>query len=62
MSIENIIRAWKAEEEDQESLAVVNPIGEELSDQELQEITGGFCSPVFHTCPVTFCLVAPTQA
>ncbi len=44
MSIENIIRAWKADEDDQDTYSVAtNPVGAELTDQELQEIVGGSC-------------------
>lgn len=67
MSIENIIRAWKAEEDDQEALAIANPVGEELTDQELQDVTGSRCVNAFTctnflTCAngITFCLQAPT--
>lgn len=49
MNIENIIRAWKADEEDQDTLSVANPVGEELTDQELLDATGGFCN-AFQTC------------
>ena len=55
MSIENIIRAWKADEEEQETLSVANPIGAELTDQELQEITGGYCNPAFNSCILDSC-------
>lgn len=47
MSIEEIIKAWKSEE----TLAngsPLNPVGEELSDEELQEVSGGF--PCIITC------------
>jgi mersacidin/lichenicidin family type 2 lantibiotic len=41
MNIEEIIRSWKASEEREETTPSTNPVGEELSDQELQEATGG---------------------
>jgi mersacidin/lichenicidin family type 2 lantibiotic len=41
MNIEEIIRAWKADEDDQNTNSVANPIGEELTDQELEMVTGG---------------------
>ena len=41
MSIEDIVRAWKADEEALEP----SPVGRELTTQELLEVTGG-CSPV----------------
>jgi hypothetical protein len=43
MNIEDVIRAWKADESDQDTHAAINPIGEELTDQELLEATGGAC-------------------
>jgi hypothetical protein len=68
MSIENIINTWKADEDDQDTNATANPIGEELTDQELQQATGGFCQIAFLTCGnfltctngITFCIQAPT--
>jgi bacteriocin-like protein len=39
MAIENIIQSWKSEEEMDTEFS--NPAGEELSDQDLQEISGG---------------------
>jgi hypothetical protein len=41
MNIEELIRAWKADEDDQDTHFAANPIGEELTDQDLLEITGG---------------------
>jgi hypothetical protein len=41
MSIEQVIRAWKADEDDQNSNATANPVGEELTDQELLAVIGG---------------------
>ncbi|WP_161977616.1 mersacidin/lichenicidin family type 2 lantibiotic [Dictyobacter kobayashii] len=40
MSIEDIVKAWKSGET-LENDSLVNPAGEELSDEELREITGG---------------------
>ncbi len=55
MSIENIIRAWKADEDDQDTHSTAtNPVGEELTDQELQEVTGGkVCFDPFTGCFLT---------
>ncbi|HLJ33406.1 MAG TPA: hypothetical protein VKU38_07140 [Ktedonobacteraceae bacterium] len=39
MSIEDIIRAWKADEEALEP----SPVGREITQQELLEVTGGVC-------------------
>jgi mersacidin/lichenicidin family type 2 lantibiotic len=58
MSIEDIIRAWKAnkgddedEEEGQgEPKAPANPAGEELSDEELEGTVGGANNPTFSVC------------
>jgi bacteriocin-like protein len=41
MSIEEIIQSWKACEECEEAASSTNPVGEELSNQELEEVTGG---------------------
>ena len=41
MNIEQIIRSWKADEEDQTTSPAANPVGEELTDQQLQEVGGG---------------------
>lgn len=41
MNIEEIIRAWKAEETDQNIVAIANPVGEELTDMDLLQIIGG---------------------
>ena len=53
MSIEEIIRAWKAEEEDLKPQAPDNPIGRELSEEELLEIEGALpdaCTAVVSAC------------
>lgn len=73
MSIEEIIRHWKADVDDQAIGFVANPVGEELTDKELQEISGSVCANGFtctstFTCAnvltcangITFCIVAPT--
>lgn len=39
MSIEDIIRAWKADEEALEP----SPVGREITNEELLEVTGGGC-------------------
>ena len=41
MSIEEIIKAWKSEDQALEASVPANPIGQELSDEELQEVVGG---------------------
>ena len=50
MNIEQIIRNWKADEEDQTPNPAANPVGEELTDQQLQEI-GGRCA--IDSCEIT---------
>jgi len=67
MNIEAIIRAWKSDEDGQESGCAANPVGEELTDQELLAAFGGSCLNAFTcanflTCQngITFCLEAPT--
>ena len=41
MSIEDIIKAWKADEGVSAFEAPKNPVGEELADEDLLEIVGG---------------------
>ncbi len=46
MSIEEIVRAWKADEQDQQDQHIPeNPAGYELSDEELEQVVGGDCDP-----------------
>jgi mersacidin/lichenicidin family type 2 lantibiotic len=48
MNINDILRAWKADEDDEnDEKAPANPAGEELSDEELEKAAGG------RECPVT---------
>jgi mersacidin/lichenicidin family type 2 lantibiotic len=64
MNIEHIIRAWKSDEDDQNTHLVANPIGTELTDQELQEATGGFkpCLNSAEICtPNTTCTLPPND-
>ncbi len=58
MSMEEIIRAWKADEEALEPGLPTSPVGHELSEQELLEISGGClitCQPFtcIYTCIFT---------
>ncbi|GHO65284.1 hypothetical protein KSC_041760 [Ktedonobacter sp. SOSP1-52] len=41
MSIEEIIKAWKSEEQALEASVLANPVGQELSEEELLETVGG---------------------
>ena len=41
MSIDEIVLAWKSDEEDSHAEMLANPVGEKLSEQELQEVIGG---------------------
>ena len=40
MNIEELIRAWKAEEQEPDQILLENPVGNELSDKELAEVVG----------------------
>lgn len=60
MNAENIIRAWKSdddEEDPKDQQNPGNPVGEELSDEELQEAGGGMMSST-KGCP-TYCWDGP---
>lgn len=66
MSIEDIIRAWKNEEGDFDPHLPANPVGQELSEEELLAITGGDCTITCTntincdaTCDVTCSPVTP---
>ena len=51
MSIEEMIRAWKSDEDGLEANSPANPVGEILSDEELQEVLGGApCTVVLSIC------------
>ncbi len=50
MSMEEIIRAWKADEETVEPSLPASPVGRELSEQELLEVAG---SAVVSDCWIT---------
>jgi hypothetical protein len=41
MNIEAIIRAWKSDDQALESPLPVSPVGEELNEEELLEVSGG---------------------
>ena len=41
MSIEQMVQAWKDDENELEANAVENPVGKELTNDELEEIVGG---------------------
>jgi hypothetical protein len=53
MGIEQIVRRWKAgEEELPGDILLENPVGEQLSEQALAEVVGGLgCSSTY--CPLT---------
>jgi len=53
MKIEEIIQSWKACEECEEAASSTNPVGEELSNQELEEVTGGMSCTFSIVCPWT---------
>ncbi|GLV60315.1 hypothetical protein KDH_71350 [Dictyobacter sp. S3.2.2.5] len=50
MNIEEIVKAWKSEEEIADVNLPANPVGAELSDEELQEVSGGFPCPLISAC------------
>jgi hypothetical protein len=52
MNIENIIRAWKADEDNWETSLVASPIGHELTEEELLQVSGGD-NCVISNCGVT---------
>ncbi len=43
MNIENIISAWKAEEEHWETPEVACPVGQGLTEEEMLQVSGGAC-------------------
>jgi hypothetical protein len=53
MNVENIIRAWKADEDHWEAPVVASPVGHELTEEELLEVSGAACT--FTICPLTNC-------
>lgn len=55
MSIEQIIGNWKSDEANQDGDIPTNPIGEELSEQELGEISGSA------RCQITYCPLTLTN-
>lgn len=52
MSIEQIVQAWKNDEESMniDTDIPTNPVGEELSDEELQDVTGGLNCVKYVSC------------
>lgn len=59
MSIEEIVQAWKADEEDPRTSILANPVGEGLTEQELREVVGGMrCGDPAPTCLlITICTI-----
>ena len=49
MDIEKIIRAWKAEEDEWETSLFASPVGVELTEEELLDVSGG------DSCVITVC-------
>ncbi len=41
MNIEQIVKAWKSEHETLDANIPANPVGQELTEAELQEVVGG---------------------
>ena len=55
MNIEEIIKAWKSEEQFLDDAIPESPVGRELSEEQLQEVSGGM------VCPDTCELVRTTR-
>ena len=55
MNIENIIRAWKADEDNWEAPLLASPVGRELTEEEMLEVSGGDCfiTDCGFTCNIT---------
>jgi hypothetical protein len=53
MSIEEIIQAWKSDEEIRDSHVPANCVGKELTDQELRETMGGMMCTSMSTCDIS---------
>ncbi len=55
MNIEDIIRSWKADEDTWEVPQVASPVGRELTEEELLQVSGGDCfiTNCGFTCNVT---------
>ncbi len=50
MSMDEIIRTWKADEEEIELHLPASPVGRELDEHELQEVVGGVYDCTVITC------------
>ena len=59
MSIETIISAWKADEDYLEATLVASPVGQELTEEELLEVSGADCvvTQCGTTCNSTGCII-----
>ena len=44
MNIEEIVRAWKSADDELDTTLPESPVGEELSEAELEEVMGGLCT------------------
>jgi hypothetical protein len=55
MDIEKIIRVWKAEEDEWEAALLANPVGQELTEEEMLHVCGGDCfiTECTYTCNIT---------
>ena len=54
MSIENIIRAWKSDEDAWET-PMASPVGQELTEEEMLEVSGG------DNCVISNCTLTCSQ-
>jgi hypothetical protein len=56
MSIEDIIRVWKADEDSWQAPLVASPVGEELTEEELLQVSGGvICTGPLSICTILTC-------
>lgn len=66
MNIEEIIKAWKSEEQALDGGMPESPVGRELSEQQLQEVSGGMVCAITcdedWTCSVFCFFVGQTGA
>lgn len=55
MNIESIIRAWKADEDTWEDSLIASPVGRELTEEEMLEVSGADCfiTECTYTCNIT---------
>ncbi len=55
MSTEEIIKAWKSDEYAADAKVPANPVGEELTEEELKQVAGGMQQRFTPTRNIIFC-------